>query len=91
MSLLESGLVHDAADILTKRFFHDKRYYFWIYMGASFIHRILPVSDAQKRDAANICKEYGELARPFIREFTKEYRTLLLEEREGTIVEIPEE
>ena len=91
VSLLESGLIREAADTLTRRFFDDKRYYFWIYMGASFIHRILPVSDSQKRYASSICKEYEELARPFIQEFSKEYRTLLLEEREGKIVEVPEE
>lgn len=87
-ALLESGLVDRAYEFLGDFRFRETRYYLWIFMGALFIEKILPMSRGQKNTAHKICEQCYRLAGPAIREVSREFRTLLLEERAGRIVDV---
>ena len=90
-ALLESGLVDRAYEFLKSYRFRERRYYLWIFMGALFIEKIVPMNRDQKNVARKIREEYHSQASPFIDDFSKGYRTLLLEKRESGIVEVSEQ
>ena len=90
VSLLESGLTREAQEVLKEWKFGDLRYCFWISMGAFFLESIVPVSEDQRRVAKKIREGYQDRIAPVTQEFLEEHRTLLLEKRGESIVEIPE-
>lgn len=92
IALLEGGFVDTAYRFLRGYRFREQRYYLWIIMGASFIAGIVPASPDDKTIARKICMEYQDEAARFIDAFFKEYRrTLLVEKRGDSVVDLADE
>lgn len=88
IALLQSDLISEAADKIAHYHFDNKRYQLLIYMGALFISEVLPVDKSHKKAAHAICAKLEDKIAPYIKQFTKEFRSMLLEQQGDKVVAV---